>query len=124
MYGIFSKANCSRRKKRITVQALPGESRRQSATYQDLGPIRGGAPDTRGYKTFGPWCLRVRNNAGRRRRRNVASQGQAPFRKLQGVMKVDDILSWLRHGESKHKDKSKNKFRETTTISEFEVLVV
>jgi hypothetical protein len=64
------------------------------------------------------------NNAGRRRRRNVASQGQAPFRKLQGVMKVDDIVSWLRHGESKHKDNSKNKFRETTTISEFEVLVV
>jgi hypothetical protein len=47
-----------------------------------------------------------------------------PFRKLQGVMKVDDIVSWLRHGESKHKDNSKNKFRETTTISEFEVLVV
>src|SRR5258705_9700561 len=46
------------------------------------------------------------------------------FRKLQGVMKVDDIVSWLRHGESKHKDNSKNKFRETTTISEFEVLVV
>jgi hypothetical protein len=66
----------------------------------------------------------VRNNAGRRRRRNVASQGQAPFRKLQGVMKVDDIVSWLSHGESKHKDNSKNKFRETTTISEFEVLVV
>jgi hypothetical protein len=39
-------------------------------------------------------------------------------------MKVDDIVSWLRHGESKHKDNSKNKVRETTTISEFEVLVV
>jgi hypothetical protein len=39
-------------------------------------------------------------------------------------MKVDDIVSWLRHGESKHKDNGKNKFRETTTISEFEVLVV
>ena len=55
MHGIFSKANCSRRKKRITVQALPGESHRQSATYQDLGPICVDAPDTRGYKTFGPW---------------------------------------------------------------------
>ena len=40
------------------------------------------------------------------------------------MMKVDDIVSWLRHGESKHKDNGKNKFRETTTISEFEVLVV
>ena len=40
------------------------------------------------------------------------------------MMKVDDIVSWLRHGESNHKDNSKNKFRETTTVSEFEVLVV
>ena len=38
-------------------------------------------------------------------------------------MKVDDIVSWLRHGESNHKDNSKNKFRETTMISEFKYLL-
>jgi hypothetical protein len=54
----------------------------------------------------------------------LAPTDEPHFRKLQGVMKVDDIVSWLRHGELKHKDNSKNKFRETTTISEFEVLVV
>ena len=46
------------------------------------------------------------------------------FRKLQGVKRVDDIVSWLRHGEIEHKDNDKNELRESSTINESEVIIV
>ena len=60
----------------------------------------------------------------------AAGEGMLPpidelhFGKLQGASKVDEIVSWLRHGEIEHKDNGKNELRETATISEFEVIVV
>jgi len=39
-------------------------------------------------------------------------------------MKVDDIVSWLRHGEIEHKDNGKNGLRESSTINESEVIIV
>jgi hypothetical protein len=88
-----------------------------------LEPLSGSAAHSIGQRVSHakPHSRRHRQSAGHYVAR---TQEQAPFRKLQDVMKVDDIVSWLRHGESKHKDNGKNKFRETTTISEFEVLVV
>ena len=120
----FQKVNCSRRKKRITVQALPGESRRHPQhiktwiRYASMRQIHAAIKhlDRGDFE-----CAITLAAAGEEM---LPPTDEPHFRKLQGVMKVDDIVSWPRHGESKHKDNSKNKFRETTTISEFEVLVV
>ena len=40
------------------------------------------------------------------------------------MKRVDDIVRWLRHGETGHKDNGKNELRESSTINESEVIIV
>ena len=119
MYGIFSKANCSRRKKRITVQALPGESRIKTwVRYASMRQIHAAIKhlDRGDFE-----CAITLAAAGEEM---LPPTDDLHFRKLQGVKRVDDIVSWLRHGEIEHKDNGKNELRESSTINESEVIIV
>src|SRR5947208_914523 len=49
---------------------------------------------------------------------------EAHFRKLESRWRVDGIVNWLGHGETKQTENGNNERREAATISEFEVIAV
>src|SRR3981081_4071579 len=95
MYAIFSKANCSRRKKRITVQRCRERAvgnPQHIKTWVRYASMRQIHAAIKHLDRGDFECAITLAAAGEEM---LPPTDEPHFRKLQGVMKVDDIVSWL-----------------------------